>query len=149
MTSEMTSMDFAVEATINALDSALQAAVDSVPGCISAGYVDLATGMLLAIKSADAHPREANELLAVATSDLFQGRNAALIEDIMRRARGVPEPGRGFFQEITVHSDHSLHIFLRGKKQNQVAAFICRKDSSVDAALAGARAAMPAIEAVF
>lgn len=57
------------------LDQALQAAASNVPECLAAGYIDLASGMLLGIKSVDSQPSEVIDLLAAATSDLFQGPN--------------------------------------------------------------------------
>ncbi|MFC3217139.1 hypothetical protein [Comamonas sp. JC664] len=41
-----------------------------MPECLAAGYVDVATGMLLAIRTVDSHPREVIDLVAAATADL-------------------------------------------------------------------------------
>ena len=57
------------------LDSALNKAASLVPECLAAGYVDTASGMLLAIKTVDSHPREVIDLVAAATADLFNGPN--------------------------------------------------------------------------
>lgn len=56
------------------LDATLQKAVTSIPECVAAGFVDLASGMVLSIKTVDSHPSEVFELLAAATADLFQAR---------------------------------------------------------------------------
>lgn len=129
------------------LDSVLQKAVTSVPDCVAAGYVDLASGMLLGVKTVDSHPKEVIELLAAATADLFQGPSVVAIEKLFRRSRGVPEDGHHYFQEIIVNSDNLIHVFLRGKKQQQVATFVCRKGANLGMVLTKARMAMPEIEA--
>lgn len=129
------------------LDNMLQKAVTTVPDCVAAGYVDLSSGMLLGIKSVDSHPREVIELLAAATSDLFQGPSVVAIEKLFRSARGVQEDGKHYFQEIIVNSDNLIHIFLRGKKQQQVATFVCRKGANLGMVLTKARMIMPELEA--
>ncbi|PAT32324.1 hypothetical protein CLI92_12465 [Vandammella animalimorsus] len=128
------------------LDSSLEKAVTSIPDCVAAGYVDLDSGMLLAIKTVDSHAQEVIDLLAAATSDLFQGPNVQAIEKIFRRVRGVQEDGRHYFQEIIVNSDNLLHVFIRGKNQSQVATFVCRKGANLGMVLTKARMAMPLIE---
>jgi hypothetical protein len=129
------------------LDTMLQKAVTSVPDCVAVGYIDLSSGMLLGIKSVDSHPSEVIELLAAATADLFQGPNVQAIEKMFRAARGVPENGMHYFQEIIVNSDNLIHVFLRGKKQQQVATFVCRKGANLGMVLTKARMAMPELEA--
>ncbi len=132
---------------MSSLDGALQKAITSLAECVAAGYVDLETGMLLGIKTVDSHPREVIDLLAAATSDLFQGANVRTIEQLFRRARGVPEDGRHYFQEIIVNSDNLLHIFIRGKKQMQVCVFVCHRGANLGMALTKAKMAMPEVEA--
>ena len=130
------------------LDNMLQKAVTSIPDCVAAGYVDLSSGMVLSIKTVDSHPTEVFELLAAATTDLFQGPNVSAIEKVFRKARGLPENAdHHYFQEIIVNSDNLIHIFLRGKNQEQVACFVCRKSANLGMALTKARSAMPALEA--
>ena len=131
------------------LDNALQKAVTTIPECVAAGYVDLSSGMLLGIKSVDSHPSQVIELLAAATSDLFQGPSVQAIEKLFRSARGVPENGQHYFQEIIVNSDNLIHVFLRGKKQEQVATFVCRKGANLGMVLTKARSVMVEIEASF
>lgn len=129
------------------LDSMLQKAVTSIPDCVAAGYVDLASGMILGMKSVDSHPSAVIEMLAAATADLFQGPNVVAIEKLFRAARGVPENGSHYFQEIIVNSENLIHVFLRGKKQQQVATFVCRKGANLGMVLTKARLSMPELEA--
>ncbi|MFO1335320.1 MAG: hypothetical protein U1E80_09545 [Piscinibacter sp.] len=131
------------------LDAVLQKSVTSVPDCVATGFIDLASGMLLGVKTVDSHPHEVIELLAAATADLFQGPNVVSIEKLFRTARGVPEDGHHYFQEIIVNSDNLIHVFLRSKRQQQVVCFVCRKGANLGMVLTKARMAMPEIEAAL
>ena len=130
------------------LDQALSNAVSSVPECVAGGYVDLASGMLLGVKTVDSHPGEVMDLLAAATSDLFQGNNVSVIENIFKKARGHAADAHHYFQEIIVNSDNLIHVFMRSKKsEEQVACFVCRKSANLGMVLTKARQAMPTLEA--
>lgn len=130
------------------LDSALQKAIAAVPECVAAGYVDLSTGMLLGIKTVDSHPQEVLELLAAATSDLFQGTNVSTIEKLFKKSRGLKDDGHHYFQEMIVNSDNLIHIFCRGKAHEEhVTTFVCRKSANLGMALTKARGEVPNIEA--
>jgi hypothetical protein len=129
------------------LNSALQSAISTIPECLAAGYVDLSSGMLLGIKSVDSHPAEVVELLAAATADLYQGNNVKMIEAIFKKARGLKDDGHHYFQEFVVNSDNLIHVFIRGKNEQQVACFVCRKSANLGMALTKARSSMPALEA--
>lgn len=135
---------------MSTLDTALQKAVTSIPECVAAGYVDLSSGMILSMKTVDSHPGEVFDLLAAATTDLFQGANVTAIEKIFRKARGLPENhDEHYFQEMIVNSNNLIHIFLRGKRQQQVACFVCRKGANLGMVLTKSRMAMPEIEAAL
>lgn len=130
------------------LDNALNNAAASVPECVAAGYVDVASGMLLAVKTVDSHPREVIDLVAAATSDLFNGANVTMIEKLFKKARGVPDTGQRYFQEIIVNSENLIHIFMRSKRNAEyIAVFVCRKTANLGMALTKARLALPEIEA--
>lgn len=132
------------------LDAVVQKAVTSVPDCVAAGFVDLSSGMVLSIKTVDSHPQEVFELLAAATADLFQGPNVLAIERVFRKARGLTEESdHHYFQEIIVNSDNLIHVFLRSKRQLQVACFVCRKGANLGMVLTKSRMAMPEIEAAL
>jgi len=131
----------------NTLEGALQTAIASVPECLAAGYIDLSSGMLLGIKSVDSQPNEVVELLAAATADLFQGTNVKMIESIFKKARGLKDDGHHYFQEFLINSDNLIHVFIRGKNEEQVSCFVCRKSANMGMVLTKARSAMPSLEA--
>jgi len=130
------------------LNDVLGQAVGTIPECVAGGYVDLATGMLLAIKTVDSHPREVMDILAAATADLFQGTNVLTIESMFKKARGLAQDGHHYFQEMVINSDNLVHVFMRGKQnEDHVACFVCRRSVNMGMALTKARQALPAIEA--
>ncbi len=129
------------------LNGALATAVASIPECIAAGYIDLSSGMLMGMRTVDSQPSDVIELLAAATADLFQGPNVRMIESIFKKARGLADDGRHYFDQIIVNSENLIHVFIRGGNQQQVGCFVCRKSANLGMALTKARSAMPAIEA--
>lgn len=132
------------------LEGALQKAITSVPECVAAGYVDLSTGMLLGIKTVDSHPQEVLEMLAAATADMFQGTNVVTIEKMFKKSRGLKDDGHHYFNEMIVNSDNLIHIFLRGKKnEEQVLGLVCRKSANLGMAITKARSLVPEVEAAL
>jgi hypothetical protein len=132
------------------LDKALNQASSTIPECVATGYVDMTTGMLLAVKTVDSHPSEVLDLVAAATADLFQGTNVTAIEKLFKRARGVSQDERHYFQEIIVFSQNLLHVFLRGKKNNNHAlVYVCRASANIGMVIAKSRASLAAVEAAL
>ena len=132
------------------LDNALNAASQSIPECVAAGYVDMSTGMLLSVKTVDSHPSEVLDLVSAATADLFQGTNVVAIERMFKKTRGLTDDGHHYFQEIIVFSDNLLHVFMRGKTYTDHAVvFVCRKNANIGMVLAKSRISLPKIEAAL
>jgi hypothetical protein len=130
------------------LDKALNDAMSKIPECVAAGYVDLSTGMLLGVKTVDSHPSEVLEIVAAATADMFQGSNVTLIENLFKKARGVSDDARHYFQEMIVLSDNLLHLFMRAKgNEDHVVVYVTRKSANMGMVLTKARAVMPELEA--
>ncbi len=129
------------------LDKALAEAVNNVPECLAAGYVDMSTGMLLGIKTVDSHPQEILDMVSAATADLFQGPSVVTIEDHFKKARGQKNDADAhFFQEIIVFSDNLLHVFLRTKKYPEhVIVFVSRKSANIGMVLTKSRMAISAL----
>ena len=119
-----------------------------MPDCVAAGLVDMSTGMLLAVDTLDDHPGDVLDLLAAATFDLFQGRNVTMIEDIWKARRGLQNDDHHYFQEILVHSDNLVHVFLRSPvSQDIVAVVVCRRTANTGMLLAQARIVMKQLDA--
>ena len=116
---------------------------------MAAGYVDVASGMLLSITTVASHPRQVIDMLAAATGDLFNGESVTMIERMFKKARGLQDDYH-YFQEVIVNSENLLHVFLRGKTNPEyVAVFVCRKSANLGMALTKERLALPALEAAF
>jgi hypothetical protein len=114
--------------------------MSSVPECLAAGYVDMSTGMLLAVKTVDSHPQEVLDMVSAATADLFQGANVSAIESMFKQSRGVEDDGHHYFQEIVVFSDNLLHMFLRCRKNlDHVVVYVTRKSANVGMVIAKSR----------
>lgn len=132
------------------IEAVLGKSMGNVPECVAGGVVDLASGMLLAIKTVDSHPREVIDLLAAATTDMFAGPNIQTIEKLFKRARGLKEDNHHYFQELLVNSDNLIHIFMRGKQYSEyVIVYVCRKSANLGMALTKARISLPEIEAAI
>lgn len=131
-------------------DNILNQAASTVPECVAAGYVDISSGMLLALKTVDSHPQQVIDLLAAATADMFAGPNVSMIERLFKKARGLQDDGFHYFQEVIVNSENLIHVFLRGKiNPDYVAVFVCRKTANLGMALTKARLALPTLESAF
>jgi hypothetical protein len=111
-----------------------------VPKALAAGVVDMATGMLLGVKTVDSHPQEVLDLVSGATKDLFEGDNVTTIENTFKRMRGVQSNER-YFKEILVMSSNLVHIFARLKRYEPVVlVVVCRVDVNLGLALVKTRA---------
>lgn len=130
------------------LDDALKEAMKTIPECVAGAYIDMTTGMLLAVKTLDSHPQEVLDMVAAATADMFQGNTVGLIEDSFKKARGNKETDQHYFQEFLVFSENLLHVFMRAKKHQQhVISFVCRKNANVGMVLAKSRMVVDKLEA--
>jgi len=132
------------------LDKALATAQADVPECVAVGYVDMASGFLLGVKTVDSHPGEILDLVAAATGDLFQGKNVVEIERLFDQSRGITNRAQGsrYFNEIVVFSTNLIHVFLRSKKNpSHVAVFVTRVTANIGMVLARSRLSMVALEA--
>lgn len=132
------------------LENALTKSMKNIPLCVALGYVDMSTGMLLAIRTTDSHPQEVLDLVSAATADLFQGSNVVAIEKLFRQSRGLPENGAHYFQEIVVFSDNLLHVFMRCKQYtDHCVVVVCNKNANIGMVLTKSRLSLAAIEAAL
>ena len=128
------------------LDRALAEIMKNVPECLASGWVDMNTGMLLGVKTVDSHPQEVLDLVAAATTDIFQGPNVVAIEQMFKKGRGVTT-GEHYFREIIVMSQNLIHVFMRGKKkEDQVLVVVTRVSANLGMVLTKSRASLGAVE---
>ena len=132
------------------LEQTLSKIQTSVPECLAVGLVELSSGMLLAVRTVDSHPQEVLDLVAAATGDMFQGPNVSAIETMFRKIRGVRDDGVHYFQEIIVNSENLIHLFMRGKRNNNtVLVVVCRIKANLGMVLAKARLSLDEVERAF
>lgn len=122
------------------VETILTKSMGEIPKTVAAGVVDMATGMLLGVKTVDSHPQEVLDLVSAATKDLFEGDNVTAIENTFKRVRGVQTTER-YFKEIIVMSTNLVHIFARlARSPATVVVAVCRADTNLGLALMKARA---------
>ncbi|WP_253276850.1 hypothetical protein [Ruegeria sp. 6PALISEP08] len=113
----------------------MSTAIEKIPDCVAAGYVDMETGMLLGSCVSDPECAESLDILAIAVANLFQGRGVAAFEALMRQT-GRDDAENTGFGEIAVFSKDRLNIFLRTKEYpDHVVCYICRNSANVGLAL--------------
>lgn len=100
-------------------ESIVKQCLEDVPKSVAAGVVDMASGMMLAMKTVESHPQAVIDVLAPATKELFEGDMVLHIEKLFKQARGVESDER-YFQEILISSEHLWHYFGRLKSDPQI-----------------------------
>ena len=129
------------------MEAAINNTLKTVPDCLAVGVVDITTGMLLAVKTTDSHPHEVLDLVAAATGDLYQGTNVLAIEQAFKKIRGIDDNSH-YFREVIVTSENLLHIFQRGKRnQDIVMVIVCPVNVNLGMALTKARSCLAPVEA--
>ncbi len=117
------------------IQTALTAAMETIPDCVAAGYVDMETGMLLGTSVKDADASDVLDTLALAAANLFQGRGVVAFETMLREAGGDTNETPGF-GEIAVFSGDRLIIFQRTREYPEhVVCYICNNSANVGLAL--------------
>ena len=119
----------------------------NIPDYVGSGFVDMSTGMLLAVDTVDNHPQEILDVVAAATAELFDGRSITQIETLWKQARGDAGGGH-YFKEILVNSDNLVHLFMRSASNAEIAAVvICTRKVSIGMLFAQARQVMREFDA--
>lgn len=95
-------------------ESIVKNALSNVPQAVAAGVVDMASGLLLSLRTVESHPQRILDVLAPATRELFEGEMVLNIENLFKQARGVKNDER-YFKEILISSTHLWHYFARIK----------------------------------
>lgn len=129
------------------ISNALKSFRRDVPDYVGSGFVDMSTGMLLAVDTVANHPREILDIIGAATADLFEGRAVTQIETLWQRTRGT-SPDKHYFNEIIVSSDNLVHFFRRSSTdQGLVGVVICTMDVRIGMLVAQARQVMQEFDA--
>lgn len=113
-----------------ALDAAIKSAMDSVPDCLAAGYIDMDTGMLLETQGESAASVEVLETVSIAISNLFQGLGIQAFEKMLAEAGGSLSENSGF-DEVAIFSGEHLFVFLKARDYvDHIVCFVCRGNAN-------------------
>jgi hypothetical protein len=105
--------------------------VGSVPGCLVAGYVDLATGVLLGVRSLEPYPQEVLDQISDTAAGLFDHPDLRSIEDWLLQEGENEESDTDSFQEFVVMSDQLLHLYTSCRDHSDhVVVLIARRDTN-------------------
>lgn len=119
------------------LDVQLKARMESIPGCIGAGYIDLGSGMPLAVVSQVPMDEEARNLLAVAA---VQVMSSSSVSEIGQALELVDDASTPPFRETIILTPKAIHVFERMKNYPTEAVFlIFEPDIPPDQAIKSAR----------
>lgn len=127
------------------LDNALADILNNVPDCIATGWVDIRSGMLLEVHTADTAD-DGREIVTDATSNVLRGPLVMTIEAMFQRALGEATGGH-YFREIVVMSNDLIHMFARCKRNtDQVLVVVTRISANLGALITRTRAALSALD---
>ncbi|NJO38959.1 MAG: hypothetical protein HC871_16860 [Rhizobiales bacterium] len=133
-------------ATKVSLNQTLDDALASVPGCVLAGYVDLATGIMLGIRAKASYPQEALDLVSATAANLFGHADLTAIESWVLDGGKSGASGAGRFEEFVVLSEHLMHLCARSKEQSENAVvLVARRSANFGMLMAKSRQAITQI----
>lgn len=112
------------------LDHALDEAIATVPGCVMAGYADLATGVMLGVRSTEAYPQEALDLASNTAADLFGHPDLTSIENWVLQGEDGDDVPKRRFEEFVILSDQLMHLYASSKEHGEYAVVLVAKRSA-------------------
>src|SRR4029079_13583374 len=130
------------------LDEACKAVVAQVNGAVACAVVDLDSGFAPGAHRSSANRQELTALMERGTLNLLRGPDVTTIEREIRKARGVPETGEHYFQELQLSSAHYLHFGVVLKGGRAVVMLVTRRTTNIGLDWAQLRAAIPQVEAL-
>lgn len=120
-------------------DSRLERAIRDIPDCLATGMLDLDSGMLLGVQTAQTYSPELLERVAAVAGDLLQGKHVVAIDNMFHCVRGEQEP-RHYFQDILVRSRHLTHYFGRIQSNQRILLIaVCRANANIGLVLTEGR----------
>lgn len=124
-------------------DDVIDSVRQAVPECLAAGAVDLATGMLLAVRADAGRSGDDIDLLAASADDFLGGPRLAQL------ARAFSDGG-ATVQEVIVVADAVVFVFQRFRRRPGVALVtVSRASANLGMVLARARQSLTAVESVL
>ena len=100
-----------------ALQGFLAKVMNTVPGCLTAAWIDLSGRRVLELRGFEADDDMGSQSLGDAIAELFQGGQVRAIEEVFKRSRGVAEDEKHHFREIVIVADGCVGILLRDRSR--------------------------------
>jgi DNA-binding response OmpR family regulator len=119
------------EADMGAIDDQCKKVVDGADGAVACGVIDLDTGMILGIYNRAQYTQTLNEIVAAAAMDLFRGNAVSRIEKMVREARGVPEDGSHYLDEVHMTSAQNYHFCKTIKKGRAAIVLVTNRSTNI------------------
>jgi hypothetical protein len=100
-----------------ALQGFLAKVMNTVPGCLSAAWIDLSGRRVLEFRGIEADEDFASQPLGQAIAELFQGERVRAIEGVFKRTRGAVEDDKHYFREIVIVAEGCVGVLLRDRSR--------------------------------
>jgi hypothetical protein len=100
-----------------ALQGFLARVMNTVPGCLSAAWIDLSGRRVLEFRGIEADEDFGSQPLGHAIAELFQGDRVRAIEGVFKRTRGAAADDKHYFREIVIVADGCVGILLRDRSR--------------------------------
>jgi hypothetical protein len=118
-----------------------------VPGGVAAGYVDLATGTLLALSAREERPQEFLNAMAAAVTELLEAPLFRVIDKIWSRQLSEESLTRDGFGEILLFGSEYTAMVKRCEAHEQHAViYVAAKDTPPGILLMQVRKGLAAVE---
>jgi hypothetical protein len=128
------------------LEATLEKVFATIPDGNFVCYIDLASGLVLAMHARQPIPQDITDLLGALMNDMFQGQHVTMMEKLTHKYQNLGDKEH-YFQTILSISRKQLNVFMRSERFPQyVAVFNCRASVNLGMLLSKARAALPLIE---
>ena len=119
----------------------------TVPACLAAGWIDLATRKVLAFYGDEPAVTVDTGPVGDAITELFQGPNVKRLKTLLRRSSGQADDQMHSFQEIFIVTNDCLSVFLRSEtRADRALVIVSDKSVNLGMAIATARRLMKSAE---
>lgn len=125
----------------DALGAALEEALRGIPGCVSAGCVDISGATLVGLSPAGAVPEPVADLIPFAARAFMQHPALRKLDAALSGIVGAPETGMSTIREvIALSTDMTHHLLLEKGSEARAFVIVCRARTNLGTVVAKARA---------
>jgi hypothetical protein len=122
----------------------------TVPACLAAGWIDLASREILVFHGHEPGMTADIGPVGDAITEMFQGRNINRIESLFLGSRGLAADPTNYFREIFIVTDDCLGVFLRSQSRaDRALVIISDKSVNLGMVIATARRLMKSADCMI